>query len=66
MTPSRSRWWPLAAVVSGLFFAAAYGIYLVSAAHGHGLAGDDPLAIIALIVGGVIAAAVGVALARRR
>lgn len=56
----------LAVVLALACFLGAYGIYFVSAAHGHGLAGDDPLAIVGLTICGVVLSAVGVTLTRRR
>lgn len=52
-------WWMLAAALALLCVLGAYGIYFVSAAHGHGLAGDDPLAIVGLIICGVVFGAMG-------
>lgn len=58
-------WWMLAVALGLLCVLGAYGIYLVSAAHGHGFAGDDPIAIVGLTVGGVALGVLAVVLARR-
>jgi len=58
-------WWTASAALALLCMLGAYGIYFVSASHGHGLAGDDPIAIVALTICGVGFGVLGVVLARR-